>query len=177
MVLVIQNNGWAISVPRARQSAVPTLAARGFGFGIPSVQVDGNDVLAVYAVMQQAIERARSGQGPTLVATLTYRIGPHTTADDATRYRDASEVEAWRAKDPIARFRHFLMRRNLLDAEQDQQLITAIETEVNTAWHPLSEVVMEASLPIPSAATSQVEPPTIKCCHDRKYGLLFHPPV
>ena len=133
VVLVVQNNGWAISVPRSRQSAAPTLAARGSGFGVPSVLVDGNDILAVYAVMQQAIERARSGQGPTLVETLTYRIGPHTTADDATRYRDAAEVEAWRAKDPLARFRLFLLRRNLLDEEQDQQLITAIETEINAA--------------------------------------------
>ncbi len=133
VVLVIQNNGWAISVPRSRQSAAPTLAARGAGFGIQSVLVDGNDILAVYAVMQQAIEQARSKQGPTLVETLTYRIGPHTTADDATRYRNAAEVEEWRAKDPIARFRLFLMRRNLLDEEQDQQLIVAVETEINAA--------------------------------------------
>jgi pyruvate dehydrogenase E1 component alpha subunit len=133
VVLVVQNNGWAISVPRSRQSAAPTLAVRGTGFGIPSVLVDGNDILAVYAVMQQAIEHARSGHGPTLVETLTYRIGPHTTADDATRYRDADEVEAWRAKDPLARFRLFLLRRNLLDEEQDQQLITAVEAEINAA--------------------------------------------
>ncbi len=133
VVLVIQNNGWAISVPRSRQSAALTLAARGAGFGIPSVLVDGNDILAVYSVMQRAIEQARSGQGPTLVETLTYRIGPHTTADDATRYRDTAEVEAWRAKDPLARFRLFLMHRNLLDEEHDQQLIAAVEAEVNAA--------------------------------------------
>src|ERR1700694_2429625 len=110
VVLVIQNNGWAISVPRHRQSAAPTLAARGAGFGIPSVLVDGNDILAVYDVMQQAIERARSGQGPTLVETLTYRIGAHTTADDPTRYRRADEVELWRTKDTIMRFQRFLMK-------------------------------------------------------------------
>jgi pyruvate dehydrogenase E1 component alpha subunit len=133
VVLVVQNNGWAISVPRSRQSAAPTLAARGIGFGVPSILVDGNDILAVYAVMQRAVERARSGQGPTLVETLTYRIGPHTTADDATRYRDAAEVEAWRAKDPLARFRLFLLQRNLLDEEQDRQRIVAIEAEINAA--------------------------------------------
>ncbi len=133
VVLVVQNNGWAISVPRSRQSAAPTLAARGIGFGIPSFLVDGNDILAVYSVMQRAIERARSGQGPTLVETLTYRIGPHTTADDATRYRDAAEVEEWRAKDPLARFRLFLLQRNLLDEEQDQQLIAGVEAEINAA--------------------------------------------
>src|SRR5438445_435061 len=98
VVLVVQNNGWAISVPRHKQSAAPTLAARGAGFGLPSVLVDGNDILAVYDVMQHAIERARSGQGPTLVETLTYRIGAHTTADDPTRYRTPAEVEFGRTK-------------------------------------------------------------------------------
>jgi pyruvate dehydrogenase E1 component alpha subunit len=133
VVLVVQNNGWAISVPRHKQSAVQILAARGAGFGIPSVLVDGNDILAVYDVMQQAIERARSGQGPTLIETLTYRMGAHTTADDPTRYRDAAEVEAWRAKDPIERFRRFLMKRDVLTEAQDQQLIAAIEEEINEA--------------------------------------------
>ena len=133
VVLVIQNNGWAISVPRHRQSAALTLAARGGGFGVPSVLVDGNDVLAVYDVMQQALERARAGQGPTLVETLTYRVGSHTTADDATRYRDAAEVEAWRAKDPVLRFQRFLTNRDLLTAEQDQQLIAEVEAEINAA--------------------------------------------
>jgi pyruvate dehydrogenase E1 component alpha subunit len=133
VVLVVQNNGWAISVPRQRQSAAPTFAARGPGFGLPSVLVDGNDIFAVYTVMQQAVERARSGQGPTLIETLTYRIGAHTTADDPTRYRDAAEVAAWQAKDPIKRFRRFLMERDILSEEQDQQLIAAIEEEINEA--------------------------------------------
>src|SRR5579875_3592486 len=133
VVLVVQNNGWAISVPRQRQSAAPTFAARGPGFGLPSVLVDGNDILAVYDVMQQAVERARSGQGPTLIETLTYRIGAHTTSDDPTRYRDAAEVEAWQAKDPIKRFRRFLMERGLLSEEQDQQMTAAVEEEMNEA--------------------------------------------
>lgn len=133
VVLVVQNNGWAISVPRERQSAATTFAARGPGFGVPSVLVDGNDILAVYAVMQQAVERARSGQGPTLIETLTYRIGAHTTSDDPTRYRDAAVVEAWQAKDPIKRFRRFLMERGLLSEEQDQQMLAAIEEEMNEA--------------------------------------------
>ncbi len=133
VVIVVQNNGWAISVPRHKQSAAQTLAARGTGFGLPSILVDGNDILAVYDVMQQAIERARSGQGPALVETLTYRMGAHTTADDPTRYRDPAELEAWQAKDPIKRFRIFLMQRGLLTEEQDQQLIAAIEEELNEA--------------------------------------------
>src|SRR5437016_7023504 len=108
VVLVVQNNGWAISIPRHKQSAAQILAARGAGFGIPSVLVDGNDILAVYDVMHQAVERARSGQGPTLVEALTYRIGAHTTADDPTRYRSSDEVESWRIKDPLVRFKRFL---------------------------------------------------------------------
>src|SRR2546425_10091449 len=133
IVLVVQNNGWAISVPRHRQSAAPTFAARGAGFGIPSELADGNDILAVYDGMHRAIENARWGHGPTLVETLTYRIGAHTTADDPTRYRDAAEIEAWLAKDPIVRFQRFLMKRDLLDAEQDRQLVEAVEEEINEA--------------------------------------------
>lgn len=133
VVLVVQNNGWAISVPRQKQSAAQSLAARGAGFGILSVQVDGNDILAVYDVMQQALERARSGQGPTLVEALTYRIGAHTTADDPTRYRSPAEVEAWRVKDPLVRFKRFLMSRALLDEAEDQQLIQVIDEEINKA--------------------------------------------
>ena len=132
-VLVVQNNGWAISVPRNKQSAAQTLATRGAGFGIPSQLVDGNDILAVYDVMHKAIERARSGQGPMLIETLTYRIGAHTTADDPTRYRDAAEVEAWRAKDPITRFEKFLMARGLLDEEQVQEIVAGVEEEMNEA--------------------------------------------
>src|SRR5947209_2729006 len=133
VVLVVQNNGWAISVPRHRQSAAPTLASRGPGFGVPSELVDGNDILAVYDVMQKAIERARAGQGPTLVETLTYRIGAHPTADDPTRYRDSAAVEAWQAKDPIARFQKFLIRRDLLTEDRAQQTVDELEEEVNEA--------------------------------------------
>ena len=133
VVLVVQNNGWAISVPRHKQSAAQTLAARGEGFGIPSQLVDGNDILAVYDVMHKAVERARAGQGPALIETLTYRIGAHTTADDPTRYRDAAEIEAWRTKDPITRFEKFLMARGLLDEAQVQELLASVEEEINEA--------------------------------------------
>ena len=104
VVLVVQNNGWAISMPRRLQSAAPTFAARGAGFGLPSVLVDGNDILAVYDVMQQAIERARSGQGPTLVETLTYRMGAHTTADDPTRYRESRRSRGMASQRPHRAF-------------------------------------------------------------------------
>ncbi|MCB2177721.1 MAG: pyruvate dehydrogenase (acetyl-transferring) E1 component subunit alpha [Actinomycetales bacterium] len=107
VVFFVQNNQWAISVPVSGQSKVP-LAQRGLGFGIPTVRVDGNDVLACYAVTAEAMERARSGGGPTFVEAVTYRMGAHTTSDDPLRYRDEAEVAAWRAKDPIDRLRHYL---------------------------------------------------------------------
>src|SRR6266704_1562030 len=144
VVLVVQNNGWAISVPRHKQSAAQTLAARGIGFGLPSELVDGNDILAVYDSMHKAVERARSGQGPTLIETLTYRIGAHTTADDPTRYRDPAEVEAWQAKDPIVRFEKFLTRRDLLDEDRVRQIVEEVEEEINKAVQ-----IAEAKPPMP----------------------------
>jgi 2-oxoisovalerate dehydrogenase E1 component alpha subunit len=107
-VFFVQNNQWAISVPVERQQAGPTLAHRAIGYGMPGVRVDGNDVLACYAVMSEAAARARSGAGPTLIEAVTYRMGPHTTSDDPTRYRTDDEVEVWRARDPIARYRTYL---------------------------------------------------------------------
>jgi len=144
VVLFVQNNGWAISVPRSKQTAAPTLAARGAGFGVPGVLVDGNDLLAVYDVMQQAVERARSGHGPTLIEAITYRIGAHTTADDPTRYRVTTEIEEWRLKDPIARFQRFLSKQGLLSEEQNQQLVNEVEAEINQA------VTEAESLPTPA---------------------------
>jgi 2-oxoisovalerate dehydrogenase E1 component alpha subunit len=116
VVFFVQNNQWAISVPVAGQSKVP-LAQRGLGFGIPTVRVDGNDVLACYAVTAEAMERARSGGGPTFVEAVTYRMGAHTTSDDPLRYRDDAEVAAWRAKDPIDRLRHYLESAGELPAD------------------------------------------------------------
>lgn len=133
VVLVVQNNGWAISVPRQKQSAATSFAARGVGFGLPAHLVDGNDILAVYDTMNRAVERARSGQGPSLVETLTYRIGAHTTADDPTRYRDAAEIEAWQRKDPIARFQKFLLERDLLSEAEVEKMLAGIEEEINEA--------------------------------------------
>lgn len=133
VVLVVQNNGWAISVPRKKQSAAASFAARGAGFGVPAELVDGNDVLAVYDAMTRAVERARSGQGPTLIETLTYRIGAHTTADDPTRYRDPAEVEKWQRKDPIARLQKFLLGRDLLSEASIDQMLAEIEEEINAA--------------------------------------------
>lgn len=109
----VQNNQWAISVPVQRQHAGPTLAHRAIGYGMPGVRVDGNDVLACYAVMEHAAARARDGGGPTFIEAVTYRMGPHTTSDDPTRYRRDDEVERWRARDPITRYRAYLQHRGV----------------------------------------------------------------
>jgi 2-oxoisovalerate dehydrogenase E1 component alpha subunit len=114
LVLFCQNNGWAISVPVAQQTA-GEIWRRSEGYGVPGVRVDGNDVLAVYAVTRNAVARARAGDGPTLIEALTYRIGAHSTADDAGRYRDDAEVEAARAFDPIARYRTWLLAEGIID--------------------------------------------------------------
>jgi pyruvate dehydrogenase E1 component alpha subunit len=114
VVLFCQNNGWAISVPSSEQYAAP-IAARAAGYGFPGVRVDGNDVLAVFAVTKEAVERARAGDGPTLIEAMTYRVGSHSTADDASRYRNDAEVEAWRERDPIDRYRTYLLGSGVID--------------------------------------------------------------
>ncbi|MDT5098360.1 MAG: 2-oxoisovalerate dehydrogenase component alpha subunit [Mycobacterium sp.] len=107
-VFFVQNNQWAISVPVSHQQAGPSIAHRAIGYGMPGIRVDGNDVLACYAVMAEAAQRAREGRGPTLIEALTYRMGPHTTSDDPTRYRPQDEVDRWAARDPISRYRSYL---------------------------------------------------------------------
>jgi len=119
-VFVIQNNQWAISVPLHQQTAAETLAQKAHAYGIPGIQVDGNDVFAVYSVTREALDRARNGGGPTLIEAVTYRLGDHTTADDASRYREDEEVAEWEGRDPIPRLRHFLEARGLWDEEQEQ---------------------------------------------------------
>ena len=116
IVFFCQNNQWAISEPLEKQSRIP-LYQRARGFGFPGLRVDGNDVLACYAVTQKAMQAAREGQGPTLIEAFTYRMGAHTTTDDPTRYRLASELEMWKLKDPIERVRAYLARTGQADAE------------------------------------------------------------
>ncbi|WP_246187094.1 pyruvate dehydrogenase (acetyl-transferring) E1 component subunit alpha [Microlunatus speluncae] len=116
VVFFCQNNQWAISEPMERQSRIP-LYRRAAGFGFPGVRVDGNDVLAVQAVTAEALERARSGNGPTFIEAYTYRMGAHTTADDPSKYRLSAEVEHWRLKDPIERVRAYLTRSGVVDHE------------------------------------------------------------
>ncbi|MEV6104451.1 pyruvate dehydrogenase (acetyl-transferring) E1 component subunit alpha [Streptomyces sp. NPDC051940] len=117
VVFLVQNNGFAISVPLAKQTAAPSLAHKGVGYGIPARLVDGNDVAAMHEVLSQAMERARSGGGPTLIEAVTYRVDAHTNADDATRYRTDGEVETWRAHDPITLLERELKDRGILDED------------------------------------------------------------
>ncbi|MBB5119896.1 pyruvate dehydrogenase [Streptomyces eurocidicus] len=117
VVFLVQNNGFAISVPLAKQTAAPSLAHKAVGYGMPGRLVDGNDVAAVHRVLGEAVRRARAGSGPTLVEAVTYRIDAHTNADDATRYRTDTEVEAWRAHDPVDLLERELTGRKLLDED------------------------------------------------------------
>jgi 2-oxoisovalerate dehydrogenase E1 component alpha subunit len=127
VVFLVQNNGYAISVPLAKQTAAPTLSAKGIGYGIPSLLVDGNDAAAVWSAVHSSVQRASAGGGPTLIEALTYRIEAHTNADDAARYRDADEVQAWIARDPIARLETYLKAKGLLSEMGARQLAAEAE--------------------------------------------------
>ncbi|MGH7893503.1 MAG: thiamine pyrophosphate-dependent dehydrogenase E1 component subunit alpha, partial [Candidatus Binatia bacterium] len=122
VIFVCQNNQWAISVPLKKQTHSRTLAQKALAYGFPGIQVDGNDVLAVYAASREAIARAQAGDGPTLVECVTYRLGVHTTADDPTRYRSEEEVREWERKDPLTRFSAYLEKKNLLEQGLEQQI-------------------------------------------------------
>jgi pyruvate dehydrogenase E1 component alpha subunit len=126
VVFICQNNQWAISEPVRVQSRT-ALVDRAAGFGIPGIQVDGNDVLAVMAVTRSALDRARRGEGPTFIEAVTYRMGPHTTADDPTRYRPAADLEEWAAKDPLARVATHLRDAGVLDAETEAEVAAAAD--------------------------------------------------
>ena len=114
VIFFCQNNGWAISVPLAKQTAAP-IHRKAEGYGFPGVHVDGNDVLAVYMVTREAAERARTERSPTLIEAVTYRMGPHSTADDRSRYQPEEEIERWRGLDPLFRFRKFLETEGAID--------------------------------------------------------------
>lgn len=133
LVMIINNNQWAISVPRQMQTASVTLAQKASAAGIEGRVVDGNDVIAVRAAAQEAIDRARAGGGPTLIEAVTYRLGDHTTADDATRYRDAEMVSAQWRFEPILRLRNYLAKQGIWNEAQEQQLMRESAEAVNQA--------------------------------------------
>jgi pyruvate dehydrogenase E1 component alpha subunit len=134
VVFFCQNKKWAITEPIERQSRIP-LYQRALGFGFPGIRVDGNDVLATYAVTKAALQRAREGQGPTFVEAYTYRMGAHTTTDDPTRYRLSDDVERWKLKDPIGRVEAYLKRNSMAD----QEFFDAVEAEADDLGHRLRE--------------------------------------
>ncbi|MFI5875131.1 pyruvate dehydrogenase (acetyl-transferring) E1 component subunit alpha [Streptomyces sp. NPDC051445] len=145
VVFFVQNNKYAISVPLARQSAAPALAYKGIGHGMRCEQVDGNDLVAVLAVLTAAVEHARAGHGPFLVEAHTYRMDAHTNADDATRYRDAEEVQRWSAADPLSRLEGYLRARGALTDED----VTAVREQAETLAAELRAGMNAESVPDP----------------------------
>ena len=133
LVFFCMNNQWAISLPRAKQTHARTLAQKAIGYGFPGIQVDGNDLLACYVATREAVDRARRGEGPTLIEALTYRLSLHTTADDPTKYRDEAEVKAWEAREPFPRFRRYLETKGILDTAGEAALEAEVDAEIRSA--------------------------------------------
>jgi pyruvate dehydrogenase E1 component alpha subunit len=134
VIVIIQNNQWAISTPRETQTKAKTLAQKAIGYGIPGIQVDGNDPLAMYIATKEARERALNGEGPTIIEALTYRLGPHTTSDDPTIYRDQKEVDYWEERDPLKRFKTYLINKELWSEEQEEALTKEYTDYVNATF-------------------------------------------
>jgi len=135
VVFICQNNQWAISVPVNRQTAASTLAQKALAYGFEGIQVDGNDIFAVYKAARDALEKAKSGGGPTLIECFTYRMSDHTTSDDAARYRSKDEVEAWRGKDPIIRCERYMAKRSLWSDTYGKETAARMLGVVDEAVH------------------------------------------
>jgi pyruvate dehydrogenase E1 component alpha subunit len=147
VVFLCVNNQWAISVPRARQTRAKTLAHRAVAYGFPGIQVDGNDLLAVVAATEEAVARAREGGGPTLIEAVTYRLLAHSTADDPSKYRDAAEVAAWEAREPLRRLRRYLGAKGLVDDAMHERFEAEADAEVRAAVER-AEARMQAASPL-----------------------------
>ncbi len=133
LIMYIQNNHWAISYPREKQTAAQTIAQKAIAYGVPGLQVDGNDLLAVIVAVREAVERARTGGGPTLVEAVTYRLSMHTTADDPKKYRKDEDVKPWEGRDPLPRFRAYLREKAILDDQAEAALDQEIRAELDSA--------------------------------------------
>jgi len=131
VIFLCQNNAWAISVPLKAQCAAKTLADKAVGYGMPGIRIDGNDPFAAYLATKAALERAKSGGGPSFIEAITYRLGPHTTSDDPGRYRSAEEVERMRAFEPLIRYRRFLKDRKLWSQDREDELSAEIGTWID----------------------------------------------
>jgi pyruvate dehydrogenase E1 component alpha subunit len=159
VVFVIQNNQWAISVPRAQQTASTTIAQKGIAYGMPCLQVDGNDVLAMIAATREAVARARNGDGPTLIEAVTYRMNVHTTADDPKKYRDPKEEEEWAKKDPIDRFRKYLVEKRMWSDAKEEKLLADVTTRIDAAVATFEKRAKELRTPDHMFANAYVEEP------------------
>ena len=133
VVFLCNNNYWAISVPLPKQTASESIAIKALAYGMEGIRVDGNDVLAVYRATKEAVDRARKGQGPTLIEAVTYRMGPHSSSDDASRYTPKEQLEAWRKKDPLARFQRYLERKGSWDQGWADQLAESLKQSIAEA--------------------------------------------
>ena len=163
VVFICQNNQWAISVPRRRQTHSKTIAQKALAYDMPGIQVDGNDILAVYAAAKEAVDRARSGGGPTLIENVTYRMMMHTTADDPKRYRKDEEVEEWRKRDPIQRFQKYLTDKGLLSEQKIEELEAQVKAEIQQAVEHAEELMKKYSDPLPMFEHAYAEmPPHLK---------------
>ncbi len=149
-VFLCNNNQWAISLPVARQTATETLAEKAGAYGLPGVRVDGMDALAVYAAVRRAATDAREGRGSTLLEALTYRIGPHSSSDDPSRYRDEKEAAAWRARDPLVRFRRYLEKKGWWDDGREAALEKEIGDDITGA---VAEAEAKPPVPVDSFFT------------------------
>jgi pyruvate dehydrogenase E1 component alpha subunit len=148
VVFICQNNHWAISLPRSRQTHSRTLAQKAIAYDMPGLQVDGNDVLAVYKAAKDAVERARRGEGPTLIEMVTYRLSMHTTADDPKKYRTEEEVREWEKRDPITRFEKYLRDKDILDDRKIQSVGEEVKREISAAEGRWSELVEKGANPL-----------------------------
>ncbi|HIG52253.1 pyruvate dehydrogenase (acetyl-transferring) E1 component subunit alpha [Candidatus Parvarchaeota archaeon] len=133
VVFICQNNQWAISVPVKEQTSSATIAQKAIAYGFEGIRVDGNDVFAVYRAVSDALKKARSGKGPTLIECFTYRISDHTTSDEAKKYRDESEVEVWKKKDPIDRLKKYMLKKGLFSDKYEKNVLTRAEKIVSEA--------------------------------------------
>ncbi|GAA4282776.1 pyruvate dehydrogenase (acetyl-transferring) E1 component subunit alpha [Brevibacterium daeguense] len=164
VVFVLQNNGWAISTPRSKQTAAESFAARGPGYGVPSILVDGNDLFAVHQAAAEAVDRAQSGGGPTLIETQTYRLGAHNTADDPTKYVDTEEKLTWEELDPIPRVISYLKQQGAITDDAVADIEARNRAEVDRAVEALDEVGPPPAESLFQHVYSQMDP---RLCRQR----------
>ncbi|PIE22366.1 MAG: 3-methyl-2-oxobutanoate dehydrogenase [Planctomycetota bacterium] len=162
VVFVCQNNQWSISVPVKKQTMSETIAAKAVAYGMPGVRVDGNDVLAVRQVVSEAVARARTGEGPTLVECVTYRRLGHSSSDDPSKYRNEAEVAEWAEKDPVDRYMGFLVRAGLWDEKADEDLKDRLAGEINLAIKKVEDAPFSAPETVYEDVFAEPDPRTVE---------------